>query len=271
MKMKKTKIGLLGCGAIGEEVALFIDNQLKNKAVLHGICDREEEKSHALKNKLKSKPVICDMENLFKECDLLIEAASIEAANSALKNALKHKKSLIVLSIGALLNNRNLLDLADKKNINIYAPSGAICGIDGVGALSLGNIKTIALKTSKPPQGLVGVNYLKQKNINLLNLKNEMLVFQGGVSEAIKYFPQNINVAATLSLAAGNKNVQVQIYADPKVKTNIHQITIDAQETNISITVKNAPSKNNPKTSAMAILSTQNLLKKIFSSVKIGS
>ena len=96
-------------------------------------------------------------------------------------------------------------------------------------------------------------------------------MFKGGVSEAIKYFPQNINVAAILLLASSFKGVEVVIKADPKVKRNIHRIEINTEEAKISISVENVPSKVNPKTSTLAILSTQCLLKKIFSSFKIGS
>jgi aspartate dehydrogenase len=55
------------------------------------------------------------------------------------------------------------------------------------------------------------------------------------------------------------------------VKRNTHRIEIDTGEARISINIENVPSKTNPKTSALAIHSTQYLLKKIFSSFKIGS
>jgi len=91
------------------------------------------------------------------------------------------------------------------------------------------------------------------------------------VSEAVKYFPKNINVAATLLLASSFKDVEVCIKADPRLKRNVHQILAEAKEAKVDIRVQNVPSESNPKTSALAILSTQYLLKKIFSSFKIGS
>jgi aspartate dehydrogenase len=168
------------------------------------------------------------------------------------------------------------VDKAQKRGIKIYVPSGAICAVDGVGALSLGNIRRISLVTSKPPKGFLGVEYLKKKSINVANLKKEKIIFKGGVREAIRYFPQNINVAATLLLAASStkgarSDVEVCIKADPNVKANVHRIEIEAQETKVNIVIENIASKLNPKTSTLAILSTQYLLKKIFSAFKVGS
>ncbi|UCG35864.1 MAG: DUF108 domain-containing protein, partial [Candidatus Omnitrophota bacterium] len=50
----------------------------------------------------------------------------------------------------------------------------------------------------------------------------------------------------------------------------IHRIDIEAKEGNLRLEVENVPSEINPKTSTLAVLSTQYVLKKIFSSLKIG-
>jgi aspartate dehydrogenase len=177
----------------------------------------------------------------------------------------------VILSVGAFIEDFSIIEKARKSGINIYVPSGAICGVDGLGALSLGEINKVTLTTSKPPKGFLGAPYLKKHKIHLTHLKEEKVIFEGGVKQAIKYFPQNINVAATLLLASGAKEVRVCIKADPRIERNIHRIEIDTQEARVSISIENMPSKLNPKTSALAVLSTQYLLKKIFSSFKIGS
>lgn len=271
MQRNKVKIGIVGCGAIGEGVATFIDRQLGNNATLSAIADKDSEKAEFLIEKLSVVPKIRGISELVKAVDLVIEAASVEAAGSVLEAAIKFKKNVIILSVGALINDKTVIKRCEARGINLYVPSGAICGVDGLGALSLGEIKKISLTTSKPPRGLLGVDYLKKKNINLNNLKTAKIIFKGGVKEAIKYFPQNINVAAILLLASSFKDVEVVIKADPEVKRNVHHIEIDTEEAKVNISIENVPSKANPKTSTLAILSTQYLLKKIFSSFKIGS
>ncbi|MBP7088029.1 MAG: DUF108 domain-containing protein [Candidatus Omnitrophica bacterium] len=271
LKNKRIKIGIIGCGAIGKGVSLFIDKRLKEEALVYALCDRDPLTISKLQRQLRKPAKIYDIDTLIKKVDLVIETASVEAAQIILKKILIYKKDAVILSVGALINNLDILKKANREKIKIYIPSGAICGVDGIGALSLGSIKMISLITSKPPRGLMGASYLKKKKIDLSKLKKERIIFQGNVKEAIKYFPRNINVAATLLLASSLANIRVCIKANPKIKNNIHQIIIKAKEAQVSINIENMPSKSNPKTSALTILSTQYLLKNIFSPFKIGS
>ncbi len=270
-KSKRIKIGLVGCGSIGGGVASYIDKKLSASAVVYALADQDAKAAVGLQKKLSLAPKVLDTVALVKEVDLVIETASVAAANFLLKKVITYRKDLIILSVGALINKASFLKEAAKKRIKIYVPSGAVPGIDCIGALSLGNIKKVILTTSKPPKGLIGTDYLKKERIDLTNLKKERVVFKGSVKEAVKHFPKNINVAAAISLASDFKKVEVCIKADPKLKRNVHNIVVDSEEAKLSIRVENIPSKINPKTSALAILSTQQLLKKIFSPFKIGS
>ena len=271
LKNKIVKIGIVGCGAIGSGVASYIDKKLSSSAFVYGLADKDIKAARGLQKILGSAPKIYDTVALVKKVDLVIETASSVAASFLLEKVIAYRKDLIILSVGALINKASLLKEAAKRGINIYVSSGAVAGIDGLGALSMGNIKRVSLTTSKPLDGLIGVDYLKKKKINLRNLKKEKVIFRGGVKEAIKYFPKNINVAVAISLASAFKKVEVCIKADPKLKRNVHHIVVDSEEAKLSIKVENIPSKTNPKTSALAILSTQQLLKKIFFPLKIGS
>ncbi len=277
--MQKLKLGLVGCGAIGEGIALFLDKELREKAYLWAICDKDLEKAELLTQRLSFSPRILPLKELIPAVDLVIEAASVEAAKLILKEAIKFRKDVFILSVGALIENSFFIQELEKRQINLYVPSGAICGIDGIGALSLAKIKRISLITTKPPASLPA-GYLEKKGISLAHLKKERLVFKGSVKEAIRYFPQNINVAATLLLASSDfgkkftlskKKIAVYIKVDPKIKRNLHRIEIYTDQAKIIMSVENLPSQMNPKTSALAILSSQYLLKKIFSSFKIGS
>ncbi|UCD15054.1 MAG: DUF108 domain-containing protein [Candidatus Omnitrophota bacterium] len=268
--MKKVKIGIVGCGAIGQGLAPFIDKELSDKAVVVALADKDKRKAQILREELSSLPEILDIDTLIGETDLVIEAASIEAAEYILEKALLFKRDVVILSVGALIKKESVFTQAQREGIKIYIPSGAICGVDALGALSLGEIKKISLTTSKPPAGLAGADYLKKKDIKVEGLQQEKVIFRGGVKEAIKSFPQNINVAAILLLASPFKDVQVVIKANPFIKRNIHRIEIEAEQARVNIEVENVPSRVNPKTSTLAILSTKYLLKKLFSSFKIG-
>jgi aspartate dehydrogenase len=268
---RKIKIGIVGCGAIGQGVAIFIHRRLSRKAKVYALADCDQKKTRALKKKLGNAPRIYDLDALARNVDLIVEAASVQAAGPIVKKAISYRKDVVILSVGALIKDTSLLARSEKANINIYVPSGAICGVDGLGAISVGSIREIILITSKPPAGLMGARYFREKNIDLKGIRKATCVFKGTVKEAIAHFPRNINVAATLSLASSFKNIKVRIIADPSLRRNSHRIIATSRKADFDLEVKNVPSRLNPKTSALAILSTQYLLKKLFSSLKIGS
>jgi aspartate dehydrogenase len=269
--MKKIKIGIVGCGAIGTGVAQFIVKELKDQAQLVSVCDIDREKIKNLIKKVGIAPKIMNLDDLVRGADFVVEAASAQAAINVIEAASVFKKEVMILSVGAFVKDPDLLGKAKAAGINIHVPSGAICGVDGIAALSMGKVKKIRLTTSKPPKALADVEYLIHKKINLNKLTHARVVFKGGVKEAIKYFPKNINVAATLLLASAGKDVEVCIVADPHIKRNIHRIDVDANEAKVMIEVDNIPSESNPKTSTLTILSAQYTLKKIFSWLKIGN
>lgn len=269
--MKKIKIGIVGCGAIGTGVAQFIAKDLPSQAQLAAVCDIDKEKIKNLIKKVGVAAKVMNLDDMVKAVDFVVEAASAQAAINVIESAVAFKKEVMILSVGAFVKDPNLLAKAHAAGINIHVPSGAICGVDGIAALSMGRVKKIRLTTSKPPKGLADVEYLIHKKINLNKLTHAQVVFKGGVKEAIKYFPKNINVAATLLLASAGKDVEVCIVADPHIKRNIHRIDVDANEAKVMIEVDNIPSEINPKTSTLTILSAQYTLKKIFSWLKIGN
>ena len=108
--------------------------------------------------------------------------------------------------------------------------------------------------------------------IKLNNIKKDTILFFGNARRAIKLFPRNINVAATLSIAGiGQVRTQVKIIASPKVKKNIHQINIDSDAGRISTRVENLVHPQNPKTSFLAVLSAIATLRGILEPVRIGT
>ena len=81
------RIGLLGCGSIGTQIAIAIDTG-KISAKLTHIFDQDKKKSESLITKLKHKPEIVDNVHLLSSnpVDLVVEAASQDAVND---NALR--------------------------------------------------------------------------------------------------------------------------------------------------------------------------------------
>ena len=64
---------------------------------------------------------------------------------------------------------------------------------------------------------LKGAPYIIKNNIQIDKLTSKKIIFDGNLKDAVKGFPQNINVAATLSLASrfediGVKNIEITLF-----------------------------------------------------------
>jgi len=103
-----------------------------------------------------------------------------------------------------------------------------------------------------------------KEKIDLPGIKDPAAIFSGNAKEAAAAFPANINVAATLCLAARlpPENVQVEICADPNATANRHEITVEGEYSTLRFSVENKPDPANPKSSALAALSIVSLLRR---------
>lgn len=173
------------------------------------------------------------------------------------------------MSVGGIIQN---MDLLEKLTARLFIPSGAICGIDGVKAANIERIDSVTITTTKNPRGLEGAPYVIESKIDLEKIKKKTKIFEGNALEAIEGFPQNVNVAATLSLAGiGAEKTKVRVVVDPSIKRNMHEIEVIGSFGKLYTKTENIVSPLNPKTSHLAVLSACATLKRLTGHVKIGS
>ena len=130
------RIGLLGCGSIGTQIAIAIDTGIIPAKLTH-IFDEDKEKSISLASKLKNKPVIVENVHLLSSnpVDLVVEAASQDAVSDNALSILQNRKDLVIMSSGALLDEsvfEIISDACKELKKTVYLPSGAISGIDAI-------------------------------------------------------------------------------------------------------------------------------------------
>jgi len=257
---------------MGTELAKFSKKELSHITRLAALCDIRREKAETLASFLKSEGAVTkSADEVFKKSDLIIECASPSIAKPLLEKAIKMSKDIFIMSVGGLIKSSNLLNTAREKGIKVYLPSGAILGIDGLKAAKLSVIRKVTLTTRKPPRGLAGAPYLKEKGIDISAIKSETIIFEGNAAEAVKAFPKNVNVASLLSIAGlGSKKTKVRVITSPKYRRNTHEIEIEGEFGRINVVTENVPSEN-PKTSKLAALSAMATLWGIADSVKIGT
>ena len=258
------RIGIIGCGAIGSEIAGYISRNLQDRATVTAVCDIDPKKAEALSNMIKPRPLIETIDELINKSDLIIEAASGEISGEIAEKAESLKKDVLIMSTGGLLKKQHLIEKINSGYSKIHIPSGAICGLDGLRSAMTGAVRSVTLVTRKPLKGLADSQYLKEKNIDLEKIDRETLLFSGTARDAIRYFPQNINVAVTLSIyGLGPDRTNVKIFTSPGYTKNTHEIEVEGEFGQFWTKTENAPSRNNPKTSQLAIFSVIASLKEM--------
>ena len=261
---------------MGTQIALAIDSE-NFPATLTHVYDTSKDASSSLVKKLKNKPEIVENSHLLSSqpIDIVVEAASQDAVKDVGLSVLQNKKDLMIMSVGALLDESIFDILSDackdfKKTI--YLPSGAIAGLDGIKSIK-GELESLSITTTKHPHSLSGAKFFESSKINLDEITTSTVVYEGTAKEAVTLFPANINVAALLSLTGiGSEKTGVTIVADPNTDKNTHHIEATGKFGKMVFTIENIPDTNNPKTSRLAILSAIETLKKYCSDdIQIGT
>lgn len=260
------KIALLGCGAIGTQIALAIDSG-EIPAQLTQIYDQTKEACDKLASKLNNKPKIVENSHLLSSglVDIVVETASQQAVKDVALSVLQNKKDLMIMSVGALLDLsifEVLSDACKEFSKTIYLPSGAIAGLDALKSVK-NELESVTLTTTKNPNSFKGAKFFENSDIDLDKIEKSTILFDGTANEAVKLFPANINVAALLSLVGlGNEKTKVKIIADPATNKNTHQIEAIGKFGKMNFSIQNIPDDTNPKTSRLAILSAIETLRK---------
>jgi aspartate dehydrogenase len=252
-------LGIIGCGAIA---SIITDFALEGKlsAELKYFYDTDLDRARELASKVDGM-VVLNFEDMLNNVDLVIEAASPQAVIKYVPKILRAGKDVIIMSIGALIgqNFREKLEkIASMNHCNIHTPSGAIVGLDGIKAASMGKITNISLLTRKPPESLG------------ISTDEEIVLYEGKAHDAVRKFPMNMNVAAALSIAC-KKEVNVKIIADPSVDCNCHEIHVTGEFGELTTTTRNVNCTNNPKTSKLAAYSAIQLIKNLNNQINVGT
>ncbi len=253
--MTKYKVAIVGCGNIGADICIALQKG-DIPAEIVALHDIDISRAQLLKRTFHLDAEICDLDTAVQLADFVIESAKSTAVEGVIHACIKYRKDCLIMSLSGLLDNLSLLDEARKNNIRVKIPSGAICGLDGIRSAMEAGLHRVILTTRKHPQALMGAPYLIEKNIDLSNIKEPMIVFEGNAFEAGKSFPANINVACALSLyGIGPKDTIVRIIADPNIRENIHEVYAEGAFGKLHTTTINLPSPRNIKSSYLASLS----------------
>jgi aspartate dehydrogenase len=268
--MNETRIAIAGLGTIGRAVARRLAEGMPG-LTLACAAARDVAKAKAWLDEAKISCPLVELEEFPRHADLAVECAPAEILEKICTPMLAVGKRVMVLSAGALLLRPNLIDLAREHGGQIIVPTGALLGLDAVAAAAEGTIHSVRMITRKPPRGLAGAAYLVEHGISVEGINAAKRVFAGTAREAAAGFPENVNVAAALSLAGiGPDRTTIEIWADPAVTRNCHSIEVDSDSARFSLSIENIPS-DNPRTGRITALSVIAALRKLNAPLRVGT
>ena len=255
------RVGLVGCGTIGSQLAHAIQRTYGQIARIVALHDIDDHRARTLQQRLRPHPALTSLSQLIRRSDLVLEAASAAVSADVAVRSLDAHRNVLVMSVGGLLYDASWRRSLRASRGRLHVPSGALAGLDGIKAMALGRLTRITLTTRKPPRAL-----------GLGNSRRARVLFEGSAKDVVKAFPQNTNVAAALTLAAGVSadRPRIRVIADPSIQRNIHEVEIEGDCGRIQCRVESRPSAN-PKTSELAIRSAIATLGRLFDPLQIGT
>lgn len=250
------RIGVIGCGNIA---GLITEFSLGGDVI--AVFDRHSDRSDRIAKKSSAKAFTEFDRFLDEPFDLVIEIASIGAVRAYAEAVLQKQCDLLILSAGALADEeleQRLLSIAKERNRRILIPSGALFGLDNAKIARYGEVDKLTMRTTKPPESF-GMQIDKRK-----------CLFRGNANECIRHYPRNVNAAVALGMAA-QKEVKIELWADPSVVTNTHEVHICGSFGEAVLKIDNKPSPHNPSTSYLAALSVVTMINTLDSTIIVGT
>ena len=205
----------------------------------------------------------------------VVEAASHEAVREHLVPLLEAGVSVVVLSAGALADDR-LREAAERAardgGAMLYVPSGGIGGLDALKSACVAGVDAASIRVAKPPAAWKDIPYVDAMGLDLDHLARAHTLFAGSAREGVPHFPQNVNIAAVLAMAGvGFVRTRLEVVADPALTHNTHTIRVSGKTGTITVVLENVPSPDNPKTAWLACYSALAALRSLGSSVRYGT
>jgi aspartate dehydrogenase len=251
MRTGPRRVGLIGCGTIGEPV-VNLAARYPDEIEIVAACTR----SGRSRTGSVTLPVVASLDALLAyQPEVIAEIAGHDALREHGPRVLRAGVDLVAVSVGILADpavERELLDAARASGRQIRVASGAVGALDALAAATIGGIERVTHTTRKPPWTLLGAE--------ATGLSAEREVFRGPAREAALRYPESVNVTAAVSLAGiGFDRTLVRVIADPAVDRNVHLIEAEGAFGSLSFEIRNIPSETNPRTGrivAMSIVST---------------
>lgn len=270
------RVGIVGGGSIAR---LFLENIAKGElgdASVIAILGRTGSARCSALCREFDVPLVTDVEALIaSRPEVVVEAATHAWVAAHAEQILAAGIPLIVLSCGVMADDalRGRMEAAARATgALLYVPSGGIGSLDAIKAAVVAGLDEVTIRSAKPPRAWKNIEYVESLGVDLDGLTAPYVLYDGPARAGVKHFPQNVNIAAVLSMAGiGFDRTRLVVVAEPGLERNTHCITAQGVSGEISITLRNVPSPENPKTAWLACYSALAALKQMQSPIRYGT
>ncbi len=211
-------VGLIGYGAIGQEVNRLLTQRNKDDITIVGALIHHP----TLPRPHNSPNIVTTLSDLLAaQPQVIVEVAGHGGLREHGPAILRAGIDLLFVSVGALAEPgvlQVLFDEAQKSGAKAKVVSGAIGALDALASASIGELSTVIHTMRRFPETL-----LPPEEAARLTTARE--VFRGNARQAAQKFPEFLNIAAAVALAGiGFDRTEVRVVADPIVKHSVHEV-----------------------------------------------
>jgi aspartate dehydrogenase len=259
------RVGLVGFGAVGGEVARLVGEGAAGPVEIVGALVRRPERYADA-----AVPLVGDVAALIElRPELVVETAGHEAMRTVIPAILEAGIEVLALGVGALADetvHERLTAAARAGRTQLRALAGAIAGLDAISAAAVGEVTSVVHTVRKPPIAFLDAAEAQR----VVESGEARELFRGRAREAALEFPANVNVVAAVSLAGiGLDRTEARVVADPSVSRNTHDVEIEGYFGRLALRMENIPSAN-PKTGRIVALSVVRALRARSESIVVG-
>jgi aspartate dehydrogenase len=268
-----TKVVIGGFGNVGEQIARRILEDATGTLEIAAIAARDHAKARDKARSIGLSVPIISADEAPRHPGVLVECSTFDSFRAVVEPTLRAGGHVIAISVGALVNNMDLIDLTRETGATLQIAGGTLPGLDILRAAREGGIRSVRLTSHIHPASLAHEPYIAEHGIDLGPAGREPVpVFSGSAREAAKHFPRHFNVAVTLASAGvGLDETQVTIRADGTLPGARHTLAVEAEAVELEMRSQNFPSPQNNRTSRIVSLSILAALRRLNGGLIVGS
>jgi aspartate dehydrogenase len=243
---------LIGFGAIADEMLGRLEREGDTRA-LKGVLVRPARLAEASRRAAGRFAVVDRIEALLELApDMVVECAGHGAMRQFGADVLAHGTSLMCSSVGVLADRELAAGLARaaRPPAELWIPSGAVAGIDGLLAARSAGLRSVTYTSVKPPPAWIGTP--AEAKLAGAAASRRTVFFEGSAREAATHYPQNANVGAAIAFAGlGLERTRVRLVSDPEASGPLGVIEAEGDFGRFRFEILAYASPRNPKTSLL--------------------